>query len=176
MSFTRKLKLLYLFTLILILTSGCGFYLRTTNLGSYLTTVNLNATLSPLLEHELKRVFSRNDIAISESDNADLTVLLKDYEFQKSTSLVVPREGLTEYELILQVSFTLWFSGDEDSAEEISFSKAGRVRVHPNQLLSTSAEEQTVRKELTQGVVEDFVQDLYLRLAHESEAESPNAQ
>lgn len=88
---------------------------------------------------------------------------------QKSTSLVVPREGLQEYELILEVTFTLWFNGDEETLEDVSFTKAGRVRVHPNQLLSTSAEEQTVRTELIQGVVDDFVHELYLRLAREQE-------
>ena len=90
---------------------------------------------------------------------------------QKSTSLVVPREGLQEYELILEVTFTLWYNGDEETLEDVSFTKAGRVRVHPNQLLSTSAEEQTVRTELIQGVVDDFVHELYLRLAREQESQ-----
>ena len=155
----------------MMLLSGCGFYLRTTNLGSYLATVNLDAAQLPLLERELTRVLTVNDVTITDAETADLSIRLKDYEFQKSSSLVVPREGLIEYELVLQVTFTLWFSGGDDAGEEISFSKAGRVRVHPNQLLSTSAEEQTVRTELTQGVIENFVWDLYLQLAHEPETE-----
>lgn len=151
--------------------SGCGFYLRTTTLGSYLTTVNLDVAQSPSLEHELERVFLLNNVSVSDSEKADLSIRLKDSEFQKSTSLVVPREGLQEYELILQVTFTIWFDGDESTAEDVAFTKAGRVRVHPEQLLSTSAEEQTVRTELTQGVIENFVQDLYLRLAQDREEE-----
>ena len=153
------------------LLSGCGFYLRTTTLGSYLSTVNLDVAKSPLLERELERAFLLNDVSVSDSESADLSIRLKDSEFQKSTSLVVPREGLQEYELILQVTFTIWFDGDESTAEDVSFTKAGRVRVHPEQLLSTSAEEQTVRTELTKGVIENFVQDLYLRLAQDQETE-----
>lgn len=155
----------------LTLLSSCGFYLRTTNLGSYLTTVNLDVAQSPLLEREFKRVFAVNNITVSDAEVTDLSIRLKDYEFQKSPSLVVPREGLIEYELIVQVTFLLWFDGDEESAEEISFSQAGRVRVHPSQLLSTSAEEQKVRTELAQGVIDDFILDLYLRLAHEQDSE-----
>lgn len=158
-------------TAVVSLLSGCGFYLRTTTLGSYLSTVTLDVGKSPQLERELERVFLLNDVSVSDSESADLSIRLKDSEFQKSTSLVVPREGLQEYELILQVTFTIWFDGDETTAEDVSFTKAGRVRVHPEQLLSTSAEEQTVRTELTKGVIENFVQDLYLRLAQDSEAE-----
>ena len=171
MSSVQYLKLLVVGTAVLMLVSGCGFNLRTTTLGSYLTTVNLDAAQSPPFEKELERVFSINNVTVSDSETADLTIRLKDSNFQKSTSLVIPREGLIEYELILQVTLTLWFDGHEDAAEDISFTKAGRVRVHPNQLLSTSAEERTVRTELTQGVVDNFVHDLYLRLAHEQETE-----
>ena len=162
---------LILVTAVMSLLSGCGFYLRTTTLGSYLATVNLDVAKSPLLERELERAFLLNDVSVSDSESADLSIRLKDSEFQKSTSLVVPREGLQEYELILQVTFTIWFDGDESAAEDVSFTKAGRVRVHPEQLLSTSAEEQTVRTELTKGVIENFVQDLYLRLAQDQETE-----
>lgn len=171
MNFDRNVKSLLLATVVVSLLSGCGFYLRTTTLGSYITSVYLDVDQSPLLDRELERVFSFNDVSVSDSETADLSIRLKDSEFQKSTSLVVPREGLQEYELILQVTFTIWFSGDVETAEDVSFTKAGRVRVHPDQLLSTSAEEQTVRTELTQGVIDKFVQDLYLRLAHRTETE-----
>ena len=171
MSLIQYVKSFVIVTVVLLLVSGCGFYLRTTTLGSYLTTVSLDAAQSPLLEKELKRAFSINNVTVSDSETADLTIRLKDSNFQKSTSLVIPREGLIEYEIILQVTFTLSFDGHDDTVEDHSFTKAGRVRVHPNQLLSTSAEERTVRTELTQGVVENFVQDLYLRLAHEQETE-----
>ena len=153
------------------LVSGCGFYLRTTTLGSYLSSVNVDIAQSPILEKELKHVLSLNEVLVSDSESADLSVRLKDSTLQKSTSLVVPREGLQEYELILEVTFTLWFNGDVETAEDISFTKAGRVRVHPNQLLSTSAEEQKVRTELIQGVVDDFVHDLYLRFARQQGSE-----
>lgn len=165
----RSLRSLPLLVATLVLVSGCGFYLRTTTLGTYLSSVNIDIAQSPALERELKYVFTLNEVSVSESESADLSVRLKDSNIQKSTSLVVPREGLQEYELILQVTFTLWFNGDEETVEEISFTKAGRVRVHPNQLLSTSAEEQTVRTELIQGVVDDFVHNLYLRLSREQE-------
>ena len=171
----RLIKYLSSFALVavsLTLLTSCGFYLRMTNLGSYLTTVNLDVAQSPLLEREFKRVFDLNNVTVSDSESTDLSIRLEDYEFQKSPSLVVPREGLIEYELIVQATFLLWFDGDEESAEEISFSRAGRVRVHPSQLLSTSAEEQKVRTELAQGVIDDFVFDLYLRLAHEQVSES----
>ena len=148
-----------------------GFYLRTTTLGSYLSSVNVDIAQSPILEKELKHVLSLNEVLVSDSESADLSVRLKDSTLQKSTSLVVPREGLQEYELILEVTFTLWFNGDVETAEDISFTKAGRVRVHPNQLLSTSAEEQKVRTELIQGVVDDFVHDLYLRFARQQGSE-----
>ena len=114
-------------------------------------------------------MFSLHEVSVSDSKNTDLSIRLKDSDLQKSASLVVPREGLQEYELILEVTFTLWFNGDEETVEDISLTKAGRVRVHPDQLLSTSAEEQTVRIELIQGVVDDFVHKLYLRLAQEQE-------
>ena len=81
----------------------------------------------------LRRAFLLNDVSVSDSASADLSIRLKDSEFQKSTSLVVPREGLQEYELILQVTFTIWFDGDESTAEDVSLTKAGRVRVHPEQ-------------------------------------------
>ncbi|MXZ45148.1 MAG: hypothetical protein F4Z01_09315 [Gammaproteobacteria bacterium] len=171
MSLYRYVWSLFLVTAVMSLLSGCGFYLRTTTLGSYLSTVNLDVAKSPLLERELERAFLLNDVSVSDSESADLSIRLKDSEFQKSTSLVVPREGLQEYELILQVTFTIWFDGDQSTAEDVSFTKAGRVRVHPEQLLSTSAEEQTVRTELTKGVIENFVQDLYLRLAQDQETE-----
>lgn len=167
----KNLASLLLLAALLVLLSGCGFYLRSTNLGSYLATVKLEVAQSPLLEHEFKRVFALNNVTISKADTADLSIRLEDYEFQKSPSLVVPREGLIEYELIVQVTFLLWFDGDEEAAEEVSFSQAGRVRVHPSQLLSTSAEEQKVRTELAQGVIDDFLLDLYLRLAHEQDTE-----
>lgn len=171
MSFGSSVKAWLLLAVLLSLLSGCGFYLRTTTLGSYLTSVNLDVAKSPLLEQELKRVFFLHDVSVSDSETVDLSIRLKDSDFQKSTSLVVPREGLQEYELILQVTFTIWFNGDIETAEDVSFTKAGRVRVHPEQLLSTSAEEQTVRTELTKGVIDKFVQDLYLRLAHKKETE-----
>ncbi len=155
----------------LLLASGCGFYLRTTTLGTYLSSVNIDIPKSPALEKELKHAFSLNEVSVSDSESADLSIRLKDSNLQKSTSLVVPREGLQEYELILEVTFTLWYNGDEETLEDVSFTKAGRVRVHPNQLLSTSAEEQTVRTELIQGVVDDFVHELYLRLAREQESQ-----
>ncbi|MCY3541619.1 MAG: hypothetical protein OXH31_06900 [Gammaproteobacteria bacterium] len=161
-----------LFFATLVLVSGCGFYLRTTTLGTYLSSVNIDIAQSPILEKELKHVFLLNEVSMSDSERADLSIRLKDSNLQKSTSLVVPREGLQEYELILQVTFKLWFNGDEETAEDISFTKAGRVRVHPNQLLSTSAEEQTVRTELIQGVVDDFVHDLYLRYVRQQGSES----
>ena len=154
-----------------MLISSCGFYLRTTTLGSYLSSVHVDAAQAPIIEQELIRAFSHDDVAIVESENAELSVRLRDFEFQKSTSLVVPREGLIEYDLVLQTSLVIWFDGDENSSEEVSFSQAGRVRVHPNRLLSTSAEEQTVREELVQGVIEDFLLDLYLRFVQDPESE-----
>ena len=167
--FICPLKSIPLLVATLLLASGCGFYLRTTTLGTYLSTVNIDVAQSPVLEKELKQVFSLNEVSVSDSESADLSIRLKESNLQKSTSLVVPREGLQEYELILEVTFTVWFNGDEETVEDLSFTKAGRVRVHPNQLLSTSAEEQTVRTELNQGVVDDFVHELYLRLAREQE-------
>ena len=65
------------------LLSGCGFYLRTTTLGSYLSTVNLDVAKSPLLERELERAFLLNDVSVSDSESADLSIRLKDSEFQK---------------------------------------------------------------------------------------------
>lgn len=166
-----RLRSLLLFVATLAMASGCGFYLRTTTLGTYISTVNIDISKSPGLEKELKHVFSLNGVSVSDSESAELSIRLKESSVQKSTSLVVPREGLQEYELILQVTFTLWFDGDKATEEDVSFTKAGRVRVHPNQLLSTSTEEQTVRTELIQGVVDDFVHDLYLRLAREQKTE-----
>ncbi len=142
------------------LLSGCGLVLRDITLGQYVGSVAVIADQSPLLDKELTHLLDLNEVDTQASGNSDLTIRLASHEFQKSASLVVPRQGLLEYELTLDVVIEVTYRSSELS-EILEFSTTGRVRVNSNRLLSTSVGDRDVRGELTKEIASQIVR--YLR-------------
>lgn len=151
------------FVLCVLLVQSCGFYLRTNNLGTFIDSVTLKVLQAPQMRQELVIMLGKNDVEISEDESYDVLIEVVEHEYLKNTSLVVPRQGLIEFELTLQVGVRLEF---HDSAEEVNLKleQTGRVRVNSDKLLSTSAEEEKLRDELNTRIVNSIIDSLYLRV------------
>ena len=159
----RTFIMVVAFVLCVLLVQSCGFYLRTNNLGTFIDSVTLKVLQAPQMRQELVITLNKNDVEISEDESYDVLIEVVDHEYHKNTSLVIPRQGLVEFELTLQVGVRLEF---QDSAEEVNLTleQTGRVRVNSDKLLSTSAEEEKLRDELNTRIVNAIIDSLYLRL------------
>ena len=146
-----------------LLVYSCGFHLRSQNVGSYIDTVALKVVQAPQLRREMINAFKVNDVAISTDNTYDVLVEIVDHGYRKNTSLVVPRQGLIEYELTLDVNLKLVFQNPDEEVS-LTLEETGRVRVNSDKLLSTAAEEERVRVELNTRIVDKILNNLYLRL------------
>lgn len=145
---------------------GCGFHLRTNTLASYISTVDISGAKSPGIVRSLERKLDEFGIVVGGSSTPDVRVQISEHNFEKQASLLAPLGGMIEYELTLTVILRIGLPNVEPNSDEISLSATRKVKVNAENLLSTSAEEQLVRKELSDTIVEEIIRTI----THETQA------
>lgn len=136
---------------------GCGFHLRTDSLADYVNSVEVTSLSSPRLAESLETKFLENGVSVDSPKNPDVRVLLSSHDFEKKASQFAPLGGMVEYEVTLTVVLTIGLPDIERESSVLSLSKTQPVKVNAEKLLSTSAEEQLVRRELIDSMADDIV-------------------
>ena len=144
----------------LLLLEGCGFYLRTTDLTSYVATAAVSSSKSPQIVSSMVRHLTELGIDVNAKGTPDVVIKVHEHNFRQETSLLVPRGGLVEYELTLVVRLGISFRNDQSDPTNVTLSETQRVNVNPDNLLSTSAEDEVVRGELVDKIVNATVRHL----------------
>ena len=147
---------------------SCGFHLRTDTLASYISFVEVTGTKSPTIVRSLKRKLNEMGIVVDASSTPDVRVQISEHSFEKEASLLAPLGGMIEYELTLTVVLRIGLPNIDSNSDVLSITSTRRVKVNAENLLSTSAEEQLVRKELNDLIVDEIIRTI----SHETQRPS----
>ncbi|MXW52944.1 MAG: hypothetical protein F4X44_00415 [Gammaproteobacteria bacterium] len=140
--------------------SSCGFHLRTNTLASYISSVDVTGTKSPRIVRSLESKLNELGIVVDTSDAPDVRVQISEHSFEKEASLLAPLGGMIEYELTLTVVMRFGVPNIEPNTDVVSMSATRKVKVNTENLLSTSAEEQLVRRELSDTIVDEIIRTI----------------
>ncbi len=151
---TRVALCLPVFLLVLY---GCGFQLRTTSLSSQIANVEVSSIESPRIVSALERSLSQLGISVDPMEEPDVRVYVYEHEFVQKASLFVPRGGLVEYELTLEVQVGIEVATSHQEPQKAVLAEAQRVAVNADNLLSTSAEDEVVRQELVDKIANAII-------------------
>lgn len=151
-----------------MLTASCGFQLRSFQFAQEIESACIEGETSSELAIELKIQLWKLGIACDKTESADVRIRLDKLQFTKKALLMSPREGMLEYELILSTSYSITIATDKDDSKPIAISERQRVKVNPDKLLSTAAEDRVVRTEMIQRTAENMLLDLSVRLRSRS--------
>lgn len=164
-----RLLVLVICSLLLI---GCGFHLRTNTLASYISTVDVSGAKSPRIVRSLERKLDELGIDVDKSSTPDVRVHISEHSFVKEASLLAPLGGMIEYELTLTVVLRIGLPNFVSNSDVVSLSTSRHVKVNAENLLSTSAEEQLVRKELSDSIVDEIIRTISHEIRRPSVATS----
>lgn len=152
-----RLLLLLICSLFVI---GCGFHLRTNTLASYISSVDVTGTKSPRIIRSLESKLNELGIVVDASATPDVHVHISEHSFEKEASLLAPLGGMIEYELTLTVVMRIGLPNIEPNSDVVSLSATRKVKVNAENLLSTSMEEQLVRRELSDTIVDEIIRTI----------------
>lgn len=147
-----------------LLCVGCGFHLRTETLASYISSVEVTDAQSPKIARSLKGKLEQIGIDVDSPSTPDIRVQISEHNFEKQASLLAPLGGMIEYELTLSVELIIGQPEIEADSDVITLSTTRSVRVNSENLLSTSAEDQLVRRELTDTIVGQIIRILFFEV------------
>ena len=168
---TAKLGYCLLVALVCVLFCvGCGFHLRTDTLASQVSSVDVTGPSSPRIVRSLKRELSEIGVVVVDSSNPDVRVLVNEHTMEKEASLLAPPGGMIEYELTLTVNYKIGLPNIDEASEALSVSATRPVKVNAEDLLSTSAEDQLVRRELVDMIVDQIVRNISHEIRRPSNA------
>ncbi|MCY3885366.1 MAG: hypothetical protein OXG24_10700 [Gammaproteobacteria bacterium] len=145
---------------IALLCAGCGFHLRTETLANYVSSVEITDAQSSRITQSLKRHLKQIGISVDSGTSPDVRVRISQHDFEKQASLLAPHGGMIEYELTLTVKLSIGLPVIQSDSDVITLSATQPVKVNAENLLSTSAEEQLVRRELTNTIVGEIIRIL----------------
>ncbi|MCY4144684.1 MAG: hypothetical protein OXG08_13480 [Gammaproteobacteria bacterium] len=155
---TRQLTKVALgLSVLLLVLYGCGFQLRTTSLSSQVASVEVSSIESPRIASALERGLSRLGIGVESVEAPDVRVHIYEHEFLQAGSLFIPRGGLVEYEITLEVHIGIEVADEQEEPLNTVLTEAQRVAVNAENLLSTSAEDEVVRQELVDKIVDSII-------------------
>lgn len=139
---------------------GCGFHLRTDTLASHVSSIDVTGPSSPSIVRSLKRELTEIGVVVENPSNPDVRVLVNEHTVEKEASLLAPLGGMIEYELTLTVHYKIGLPNIDATSEGLSISATRPVKVNAENLLSTSAEDQLVRRELVDMVVVEIIRNI----------------
>ena len=139
---------------------SCGFHLRTESLASYISSVEVTGTSSPRIVRSLERKLDEIGVVVDAPPSPDVRVQITQHSIKKEASLLAPLGGMIEYELTLTVDYKIGLPNIEADSDVISLSTTRPVKVNAENLLSTSAEDQLVRRELIDTIVDEIIRNI----------------
>ena len=169
------LRLIGIFTLTTLV--GCGFQLRgqsTAGSEAELKTQPIKVVgVSPYSEfsHTLDQALASS--GLSNSTEADITLILKPVEFSQNTLTMGESLRIADYDIRATVKYQLIFKNDPDSpADELAASDefdrlieaSQRIEYEPESPLASRAERDTVERELEQTLATRLAQRISLRV------------
>lgn len=139
---------------------SCGFHLRTESLASYISSVEVTGTSSPRIVRSLERKLDEIGVAVDAPPSPDVRVQITQHSIKKEASLLAPSGGMIEYELTLTVDYKIGLPNIEADSDVISLSTTRPVKVNAENLLSTSTEDQLVRRELIDTIADEIIRNI----------------
>lgn len=139
---------------------SCGFHLRTESLASYISSVEVTGTSSPRIVRSLERKLDEIGVVVDAPPSPDVRVQITQHSIKKEASLLAPLGGMIEYELTLTVDYKIGLPNIEADSDVISLSTTRPVKVNAENLLSTSAEDQLVRRELIDTIADEIIRNI----------------
>ena len=169
------LRLISFFTLTTLV--GCGFQLRGQPISASQTELRMQPIkvvgVSPYSEfsHTLDQALASS--GLSNSTDADITLILKPVEFNQNTLTLGESLRIADYDIRATVKYQLIFKNDPDSpADELAASDefdrlieaSQRIEYDPESPLASRAERDTVERELEQTLATRLAQRISLRV------------
>lgn len=149
---------------------GCGFHLRTDTLASYVSSVDVTGPSSPRIVRSLERDLSEIGVVVENSSNPDVRIQVNEHNIEKEASLLAPLGGMIEYELTLTVNYKIGLPNIDEASEALSITATRPVKVNAEDLLSTSTEDQLVRRELVDMIVDEIIRNISYEIRRPSNA------
>ncbi len=144
--------------ILLFLLSGCGYTLRTDDPLSQFEKIAIAAEKHPRFTSALNRRLKREGLALGQNTTPEAVVHIDEVSYGMNASLVAPKGGLIEYERTVTLDYRIEIHGSTEAATPQTIERTQSLRVNSDKLLSTSAQERTVQKELVEAVVDDLIQ------------------
>ena len=143
-----------------LLLAGCGFHLRTWDLGGTFDAVHIDADASVDLDRELAQAFRAADVRLAnDASQADIVVKLAEQR-QGRRSVSVTAGRAAEYEMSLQVNFSVESVSGETLAEASELRSERVARLDRDNIVGSSEEQALLVTEMRTDLVGRIVRVL----------------
>lgn len=153
----------FIIVLVILSIQGCGWHLR----GSIVLPENIesvyidNRASNRELENDLIDLLQSNSVTLSQSfSNADLVIVLLDFEQNRRVNSLNSNTIVREYELITEAEYEIKNAQGETLLEP-NITQLSRIYTYDqNAVVSASAEERIIQRELRLELAQQIIRRL----------------